>query len=101
MASKKSASLTGAIAAMKPQKVMRTVPWHEILKQRNPELYLQVCEVADEWNSGGHARNVFPAASMLLDFLKAQTVDVDGGSIIGDLRPNTFRLWIRSRKAGE
>lgn len=101
MASKKSLSLAGTIAGMKPQKVMRTIPWHELLRQRNPELYSQVCEVADEWNSGGHARNVFPAASLLLDFLKVQTADVDGGSLINDLHANTFRLWIRSRKAGE
>lgn len=101
MATKKTVSLSQSIAAMGPQKIVRTVPWYEKIRMQNPDLYQQLCEIVDEWNSSGHARNVFPAASSLHAFLIGESPDSTQGNLIGDVSPNTFRQWMKSRRGNK
>lgn len=69
MAKEKKPRLLDTIKAMPTASGSQKPSWHNRLKDRQPELYSELCEVVRDYNEGGSTFEVFRSISAMHSFL--------------------------------
>lgn len=103
MAKKKG--LRAVVESMSPAEPKRALSRLDSLKDKDPETYEDLIYLIDDFNAGGHTREVFPSAMRFWEFVTGQTgpekiIDVKYCQFGKYLKERAYAKEIESKKNG-